>query len=156
MRRREGFTLIELTVVVAIAGLIVTMGALTFSGYFQRSSARRAAQVFAQDLVAARSYAVRAQEPVVLRVYEGTLWYEIVTQNTATEVARRRFTGSSADIDLSAVALNVSGDSLVFSSRGQIDMSGAGGALGTAAFSAGEITYEVQFNSLGASKLEES
>ena len=48
--RRRGFTLIELTVVVAIAGLIVTMGALTFSGYFQRSSARRAAQVFAQDI----------------------------------------------------------------------------------------------------------
>lgn len=156
MRRRDGFTLIELTVVVAIAGIVVAFGALTFSGYFQRSAARRAAQVFAQDLVVARSYAVRAQEPVILRVFEGTLWYQIVTRNSATEVVRRRFTGSSAKIDLSSLALDVSGDTLVFNSRGQIDMSGAGSALGTAAFSAGEITYEVQFNSLGASKVEES
>ena len=156
MRRRDGFTLIELTIVVAIAGIVVAFGALTFSGYFQRSAARRAAQVFAQDLVVARSYAVRAQEPVVLRVFEGTLWYQIVTRNTDTEVVRRRFTGSSAEIDLSSVALDVSGDTLVFNSRGQIDMSGAASALGTAAFSAGEVTYEVQFNSLGASKVEES
>jgi prepilin-type N-terminal cleavage/methylation domain-containing protein len=154
--RREGFTLIELTVVVAIAGIVVAFGGLTFSGYFQRSAARRAAQVFAQDLVVARSYAVRSQEPVVLRVFEGTLWYQIVTTNTASEVLRRRFTGSAADVDLSNVALDVSGDTLVFNSRGQIDMSGVGSALGTAAFSAGEVTYEVQFNSLGASRVEES
>jgi len=154
--RREGFTLIELTVVVAISGIVIVMGALTFSDYFQRSSARRAAQVFAQDLIAARSYAVRAQEPVVMRVYEGTRWYEIVTQNTSTEVVRRRFTGSSADIDLSGVVLQAAGDTLVFSARGQIDMSGVGGSLGTATFSAGAISYEVQFNSLGASKVEES
>ena len=63
---------------------------------------------------------------------------------------------AAADIDLSGVTLDVSGDSLVFSSRGQIDMSGAGGPLGTAAFSAGDITFNVQFTSLGASKVEES
>ena len=156
MHRREGVTILELTVVLVIVGVVLAMGALTFSGYFQRSAARRAAQVFAQDLVTARSYAVRAHEPVVLRVYEGSLWYEIVTQNTSTEVVRRRFSGTSADISLSGVALGVSGDTLVFSSRGQIDMSGAGGPLGTASFSSGAITYDVQFNSLGASKVEES
>jgi len=156
VRRRGGFTLIELTIVVVIAGIVVTLGGLTFSGYFQRSSARRAAQVFAQDLVAARSFAIRSQEAVVVRFYETTLWYEVSTQSTATEITRRRFTGSSADIDLSGVTLDTTGDSLVFSSRGLADMSGAGGSLGTATFSSGAITYTVSFNGMGASKIDET
>jgi len=40
-------------------------------------AARRAAQVFAQDLIAARSFAVRSQEAVVIRFYQGALWYEV-------------------------------------------------------------------------------
>lgn len=156
MRSRAGFTLIELTVVAAISGVVLTMGVLSFSDFFQRSSARRAAQVFAQDLVTARGYAVRVREPVVLRVYEGTLSYELVTQNSLTEVVRRRFAGSSADVELSGLELDMSGDTLVFSSRGRIDMTGADGPLGIARFSVGEITYEVRFNSLGASNVDES
>lgn len=154
MYRRDGFTLMEIAIVVTISAVIVTLGALTFSGYFQRSAARQAAQVFAQDLAAARGYSVRAREPVVLRFYEGTLWYEIVTQTTATEVVRRRFSGTSADIDLSSVSLDMAGDTLVFDARGKIDMSGVGGPLGTAVFSAGAISYRVQFNGLGASRVE--
>lgn len=154
--RRSGFTLIELTVVVAITAVVVTMGTLAFSGYFQRDSARRAAQVFAQDLIAARSYAVRTQEAVVVRFFESSQWYSVETQSSATEIARRRFSGSSADIDLSAIDLAVSGDSLVFSPRGIADMSGAGGSLGTATFSSGAITYTVSFNGMGASKIDQT
>ena len=62
---RGGFTLIEIIVVVAVAGVILTLGALTFTDYFHRTSARNAARLFAQDLVAARSYAMRSREPVV-------------------------------------------------------------------------------------------
>ena len=153
--RRAGFTIIELTVVVAVSAIVITIGTLSFSGYFQRSSARRAAQVFAQDLVAARSFAVRSQEPVVIRFYEGTLWYEVESQTTATEIARRRF-GTNADIDLSGVTLDTTGDSLVFSTRGVADMSGAGGALGTATFSSGATTYTVSFNGMGASKIDQT
>ena len=153
--RRAGFTIIELTVVVAVSAIVITIGTLSFSGYFQRNSARRAAQIFAQDLVAARSFAVRSQEPVVIRFYEGTLWYEVESQTTATEIARRRF-GTNADIDLSGVTLDTTGDSLVFSTRGVADMSGAGGALGTATFSSGATTYTVSFNGMGASKIDQT
>lgn len=150
-----GFTLIELTVVVVIGAVLLTLGGLSFSGYFQRNSARRAAQVFAQDLTAARSFAIRSQEPVVIRFYESSLWYEVESQSTGTEIARRRF-GVSADIDLSAVALDVAGDSLVFSARGIADMSGAPGSLGTATFSSGATSYTVSFNGMGASKIDQT
>jgi prepilin-type N-terminal cleavage/methylation domain-containing protein len=151
--RRTGFTLIELAIVIAVAGVITALGTLAFSGYFRRSSARRAAQVFAQDLVAARSFAVRTQEPVVIRFYEASLWYEVEAQSSAEEIARRRF-GGNGDIDLSAVTLDMTGDSLVFSSRGFADLGGAAGTLGTATFSSGDVTYTVSFNGMGASKID--
>jgi Tfp pilus assembly protein FimT len=138
-----------------IGAVLLTLGGLSFSGYFQRNSARRAAQVFAQDLTAARSFAIRSQEPVVIRFYESSLWYEVESQSTGTEIARRRF-GVSADIDLSAVALDMAGDSLVFGVRGIADMSGAPGSLGTATFSSGATSYTVSFNGMGASKIDQT
>lgn len=154
-RASRGFTLLELIVVIALGSVVVTMGTLAFGAYFQRSSARRAAQVFAQDLVAARGFAIRSQEPVVIRFYEATLWYEVATRSTATEIARRRF-GANADIDLSAARLDLAGDSLVFDRRGMADLSGAGGALGTARFSSGAVTYTVSFNGMGASRIDQT
>jgi Tfp pilus assembly protein FimT len=145
--------LVELMIVLSISAIGLTFAGMAFSGYFGRVAAQRAAQVFAQDLTLARSWAIRSREPVVLRFYESSMWYEVEAQSTATEVATRRF-GVNADIDLSAVTLDVAGDTLVFDSRGIADLSGAGGSLGTATFSSGAVTYTVSFNSMGASKIE--
>ena len=153
-RARAGFTLLELTVVLTLTFIGLAFVSLTFTGYLHRASARRAAQVFAQDLTLARTWAVRSREPVVIRFYESTLWYEVETQSTATEVARRRFSGNAADIDLSAVTFDIVGDSLVFSARGIADLTGASGPLGTATFSSGSVTYTVSFNSMGASRID--
>ena len=151
--RRAGFTITELLVVISIGAIGLTFAGLAFSGYFERVAAEKAAQVFAQDLTLARSWAVRSRESVVIRFYESSLWYEVEAQSTATEVARRRF-GVNADIDLSGVTLDMAGDSLVFDSRGVADLSGLGGPLGTATFSSGAVTYTVSFNSMGASKID--
>ena len=153
-RGAEGFTLLELVIVLVLAGLMLSFAGLTFSGYYQRTSALRAAQVFAQDLSLARTTAVRIRENVVIRFYEANRWYEVETQSTAVELVRRRF-GTNADIDLSAITLDFTGDSVVFSSRGMADLSGAAGALGTATFSAGATSYTVSFNSMGGSKVEQ-
>jgi type II secretory pathway pseudopilin PulG len=140
-------------VALSVSALGLTLALVTFGGYFQRVNAERAAQVFAQDLTLARLWAVRSREPVVIRFYEGSLWYEVEAQSSATEVARRRF-GTNADIDLSGATLDLPGDSLVFDLRGIADLSGAGGPLGTATFSSGPVTYRVSFNSMGASKID--
>ncbi len=152
---RRGFTLIELLIVVTIAAIVMTFGTLTFSDYFRRDAARRAAQVFAQDLTAARSYAIRVNEPVVVRFFEGTLLYEVVSPSTSTEIARRRF-GANGEIELTAITLDLSGDSLLFDSRGMADVTPWGSAIATATFSAGPTTYRVTFNGMGASRIEQS
>jgi prepilin-type N-terminal cleavage/methylation domain-containing protein len=152
---RRGFTLLELTIVLVLAGLTLGFAGLTFSGYFERSSARRAAQVFARDLSMARSAAVRAKQSVVIRFYESSRWYQVVAQSSGTELVRRRF-GVNADVDLSAINLKFRGDTVVFSARGVVDLSNieGSGTLGEASFAAGAIRYTVSFNSLGASKVE--
>lgn len=150
--RRAGFTLIELVTVLAIMAIGLGFAGVAFSGYLERVSAERAAQVFAQDLTLARSWAVRSREPVVIRFYEASLWYEVEAQRSATEVARRRF-GANADIDLTGVQIDVPGDSVVFDARGIADLSGVSGPLGMASFSSGAVTYAVSFNSMGASKI---
>jgi len=150
---RGGFTLLEILIVLAIAAVGLSFALLAFGGYFQRVNAERAAQVFAQDLHLARTMAVRSREPVVIRFFEGGLWYEVASQTSATEVARRRF-GTNADIDLTGITLDFPGDTVVFDLRGIADLSGVGGSLGTATFSSGPVTYTVSFNSMGASKID--
>ncbi len=149
----RGFTLIELLVVLTIVAIGLTFALLSFTGYFQRTNAQRAAQVFAQDLTLARASAIRSRDRVVIRFNEASRWYAVQTGGGATELARRRF-GLNADIDLTAIALDIVGDSVVFDRRGVADLSGAGGPLGVARFSSGAVTYRVSFNSMGASKID--
>lgn len=151
-----GFTLIELTIVLVVVSLMLGVAVLTFTDYFDRSSARRAAQVFARDLSFARSSALRSHEGVVIRFDESSRWYEIAMQDDGTELVRRRF-GSNADVALGALDLRMEGDSVVVDSRGVVDLSGivGTGSLGEARFASGSEEYSVYFNSMGASKVEE-
>jgi len=154
-RNAGGFSILELTIVLVLAGLTFGFAALSLSDYTQRSAARRAAQVFALDLTWARATAMRTQEAVVIQFFEDGRRYVIETQSGSVEVATRRF-GENADIDLEAIDINLTGDSLVFSARGIADLSGAPGALGEATFSSGAVGYTVSFNSMGVSKVEQT
>ena len=61
-----GFTLLEITVALVIMSLALAGVAISFSSYNQSTSAKRAAQVFAQDLSVSRSYSVRSR--VIVKV----------------------------------------------------------------------------------------
>lgn len=153
--RRRGFTLLEMTIVLVLSGLTLGFAALTFSDYARRVSAQRAAQVFARDLALARSSALRTREPVVIRFYEASRWYTVVMQESGDEVVRRRF-GANGDIDLSAIDLYMQGDTVLFNGRGVASLSNAFGSLGEARFTAGTVRFDVTFNAMGASEVEEN
>ncbi len=149
---RFGFTLLELTIVLLLSALTLGYAGLTFSGYFQRTSAQRAALVFAQDLKRARADAVRSRQAVVIRFDETEKWYELVEETSGEQIMKRRF-GENADIALSAIDLHMRGDSVALNSRGVVDLSNSFGGVGEARFSMGATRYVVYFNSMGASKV---
>lgn len=152
-RRRasdEGFSLIEVTVVLVLAAVLLTLAAGAFAGYQSRSSAQRAAQVFSRDLALARASARRLREPVAIRFYEGSMWYT-VTMEGGRELVRRRF-GTGSEIVLSVIDLEIPGDSLRFGPGGVATLAAA---TGTALFQAGSSQWEVEFNALGAARVAE-
>lgn len=130
--------------------ILISIAAVAFSEANTRTRARGAAQVFARDLAMARSMAVRGREKVTIKFDESSKWYSVTTAS-GRSLATRRF-GVNADVDLSAIDLALTGDSLVFSNRGVGTLTGATGA---ASFSAGGITYQVSFNAIGASQVGE-
>lgn len=154
-REVGGFSLVEVLTVFVLIFVVMAFGMVALSGYPQRVAARQAAQLFARDLTFARATAVRTQESVVIRFDESNRWYVVETLESTTEVMRRRF-GTNADIDLSAIDLQFTGDSVTFNPRGIADLSGASGSLGVARFEMGAIAFEVSFNSMGASRVEEN
>lgn len=148
----RGFTILELVVVLALSATLLGFAGWTFSAYVHRTSAQRAAQVFARDLTLARQAAIRGREPVVIRFFEAGRWYQIATAASGDEIARRRFSGT--DLSISAIDLRISGDSLVFSSAGVARLPGGSATVGEARFSSGDREYAVLFNGMGASRVE--
>jgi prepilin-type N-terminal cleavage/methylation domain-containing protein len=56
--KNKGFTLIELLVVVAIMGILVTMGAMSFTGMISRARIRGSADKITQEIQGARERAM--------------------------------------------------------------------------------------------------
>ena len=150
-RAPGGFTLIEMALVLVIVAVMLLVAVAAFSDYNERTSARRAAQVFAGDLTLARSMAVRGRETVTVKFNEGSLWYTVTTA-TGRLLARRTF-GSTGEVSLSGLSIDLTGDSVRFSTRGIANLGAS--TLGSAVFRAGTIQYQVQFNSMGTSKVGE-
>ena len=145
----RGFTMIEIVIVLLIVGVLLSMGGSAFSMYRERTSARRAALVFSGDLMLARSTAIRDQEPVTVRFLETSRTYFVRT-SSGRELVRRRF-GRAADVNLSTLDLQLSGDSVAFTSRGIAQI--VDGGVGVARFRAGTTTYQVRFNSAGYARV---
>lgn len=146
--------MVELLVVLTIVAVTLVVVGSTFNGYLDRSSARRAAEQFGQDLKAARNSAARSRRTVVVDFNETSLEYLI--RIPGGDTLYYRFFDGDSDLTLSGLDLQMTGDSVAFDSRGVADLSGASGSLGRAEFTAGNATYAVSFNSMGSSRVNGS
>jgi hypothetical protein len=95
---------------------------------------------------------VRGREAVTVDFDEGGVSY--VVKLTSGDTLVERGFDRDDDIRLESIDLQMTGDSVVFDSRGMGDLSGSVPPLGVASFAAGESVYDVSFNVMGASRLD--
>ena len=153
VRRRCGFTVLELVLVLLMITLALAMSAAGYQAYLGRRAGLHASELFAQDLRLARAVARRDRKAAAIVFFERGRRY-VIRKSTGEVVVERRYDAES-DLSLASLDLQLPGDSLAFSGRGIADLSGADGSLGSAIFSTGSSDYEVVFNSMGASDIEE-
>jgi Tfp pilus assembly protein FimT len=139
------------TVMVVLA-VTFSMATGIFNGYLKRSAAKRAAEVFVQDLKLTRDAALRSRQVVVMEFDEKNLRYVVRAQSGDTLV--QRFFQREAGLVLSSLDLQLPGDTLAFDGRGIASLGRSDTALGRAVFMSGGTTYEVSFNSMGASRVD--
>ena len=86
--RSAGFTLIELTIVILISSILTSIAFRSYGSYLDRTSSRRSAEMFSQDLTLARSEAVRARTAVTLLFDESAMIYVMRSASGDTLVTR--------------------------------------------------------------------
>jgi type II secretion system protein H len=150
--RREGFSLLELVVVLVIIGVALGIAAMGYRTYQENTSTRRAAEVFVMDLTTARSSAIRERRSVAI-TFEGTsLRYRVETDEG--RVVQVRDFSPAGEIRLGGIVLDLPGEAVVFDARGFASLEGGSGSLGVARFRAGASGHEVRFNALGRARIE--
>jgi len=144
--------MVEMLIVLLLVAIMLGMAAETFNGYMGRTAAKRAAEIFVQDLNVTKNAALRSRRMAVLDFDENGLNYVVRVESGDTLL--RRSYGRGAEISLSSLDLEMPGDTLVFNGRGQADLTGADGPLGRAVFLAGSRSYVVSFNSMGVARID--
>lgn len=124
MRRRKGFSLLELMIVLIIAGIVGTVAVPAFSRSLAQNRAQKAASVLAADLQLAHSMAGRRRAPV-----------RISMDKTARRLRIRNFSGTDTVYS-----------QRWFTSDSEYPVTGITGDTGTVVMPNGLLTTPVQFD----------
>ena len=95
-----GYTLIEMVLVIVIAGILMSVGVVRLAPALVHANVRAAANVVAGDLQYAQSLAVRHRKPIAVVVASATKQYLIRDRDDATNVYRTRLLGPETDFGL--------------------------------------------------------
>ena len=99
---RDGFTAIELVIVVVMIGALAAFGFPRVAREIRRSRANQAASIVAADLEVAFTAAGRQRRPVTVSYSTATKQLQIADRSTST-VIRRRPLGSDSEWNLDQV-----------------------------------------------------
>lgn len=108
-RRQRGFTLIELMVVVAIAVILTTLAAPSFTGYMNKKRVEGVAAELATDIQFARTEAVARNAPVRITFGTGCWVVHTVgsTDTTCTQAAGATLGTGAAQLKDAQLAANL-------------------------------------------------
>jgi prepilin-type N-terminal cleavage/methylation domain-containing protein len=101
-RARQGYTVVELLIVMVIIAVIAGFAYVKMAPALQRGRVRSAAGLLASDLQYAQVLAARNREPIVISVNTGTLSYQIADR-AGTQVFRARNLGPNGEYGLDQV-----------------------------------------------------
>lgn len=121
-RDDRGVTLPELAIALTVVAIGTAMAFGSFFQYQQSISTSRAARAISADVQLARGLAIRARAPVSIVANETLLRYEI--RDTLGTMFHRRDFGTGNQIELTALDIATTGDSLTFDGRGILVTSG--------------------------------
>lgn len=113
-RRRNGFTLTELAVVVVIAGLLLAMVGPRFVNYIRYLGARSGVSQVVADLSLARTLAVREGQRVSLTVLDSRRYRVAVEAGNARTIKTTDIGGSQGTVSFASPT----GTRVAFDSRG--------------------------------------
>ena len=101
-RRRSGFSMLEMLIVMIIMGLLVKIGVEKIQRAIRHERVNRAAQVLVQDLQNGFAMAGRQRAPVRLTITVGTKTY-VFTDRASGTVLQTRVMSNGADYSLTSM-----------------------------------------------------
>jgi prepilin-type N-terminal cleavage/methylation domain-containing protein len=102
---RPGYSLLELVIVLSVAGLLVSIALPSLSRGLRTSRAVSASRVIQGDLELAFTYAARQRRPISIAWSSGTMSYTITDRRSGT-VYLTRSLGSGSDFTLTNVTFS--------------------------------------------------
>ena len=145
----DGVSLVELLCAVVTVGVLATAGFTGATAWNRTQRAARVAQMLQWEITVARGYAIRSGRPMSLFIDERT---RSVALRDGGSTWRKLSLGAGSPLEVERIALDLPGDSLVFSPRGLCINCSATRLVGLSVNASGRLAT-IQIGMLGRPEL---
>jgi len=112
-RRTAGFSLVEMAMVIAVSGILLTLAVWRFGPALEQAKVRHAAAAVSADLQYAQMIAARDRQPIVV-ILNSSLRLLMIRNRSGSTIYRQRFMGVDTEFGLSALTSSPSNTVQIF------------------------------------------